>query len=127
MNFDQRFMAMEEQLNGIPTSNYVAAIGRVFGRGCIAKQVVEGGQGLAVEQGPVSTRVYPISLCNGSQSQVRKGRNFSQDEECQLCRSFLSICQDPIVGNGQKSPAFWTQICEDYNIKRPKGRGKELS
>ena len=107
VNFDQRFMVEEEQLDNIPTSNYVDVVARVFG-GCIAEQVVDKGQGLAVEQGPVSTRIYPTSLCNGSQPQVRKGRNFSQDEECQLCRSYLSICQDPIVGNGQKSAAFWT-------------------
>jgi hypothetical protein len=83
-NFDQRFLAKEEQLDNIPTFNYVAAIGRIFRRGRIAEQVVEGRQGLAVEQGSVSTRVYPTNLCNGSQSQVRKDRNFSQDEECQL-------------------------------------------
>jgi hypothetical protein len=31
---------------------------------------------------------------------VRKGKNFSPDEELQLCRSFLHISQDPITSNG---------------------------
>ena len=53
---------------------------------------------------------------------MRKGRNFSQDKEGQLCRSFSSIYPDPIVGSGQKPTTIWTQICEDYNIRRPRGR-----
>ena len=92
--------------------------------GTMLRILTKGGQGVTVEQGPVSTRVYPTSLCYGSQSQVRKGRNFSQYEGCQLCRSFWSICQDPIVGKGQKLAAFWTRICEDYNIRRPRGEEK---
>ena len=56
VNFDQRFLAEEEQFDGIPTSNYVVVVARVFERARIAEQVVDGGQGLAVEQGPVSSR-----------------------------------------------------------------------
>ena len=45
--------------------------------GTMLRILTKGGQGVTVEQGPVSTRVYPTGLCYGSQSQVRKGRNFN--------------------------------------------------
>jgi hypothetical protein len=33
-------------------------------------------------------------------NRVRKGKNFTSEEDRQLCRSFLAISQDPIQGNG---------------------------
>jgi hypothetical protein len=37
----------------------------------------------------------------GEVNKVRKGKNFIVEEDKQLCCLFLSISQDPIVGNGQ--------------------------
>jgi hypothetical protein len=56
-------------------------------------------------------------------SRARKGRNFSSDEERQVCRSVLHISQDPIQGNGQKKEAFWDRIATHYNQNRPTGGG----
>jgi hypothetical protein len=56
-------------------------------------------------------------------SHARKGKNFSSDEERQLCRSFLAISQDPIQGNGQKSAAFWERIANHYREHKPVGGG----
>jgi hypothetical protein len=56
-------------------------------------------------------------------SRARKGKNFSSDEERQLCRSFLAISQDPIQGNGQKSIAFWERIANHYREHKPVGGG----
>jgi hypothetical protein len=30
----------------------------------------------------------------------------------------LSIAQDPIVGNGQKSTSFWEQVISNFNLKK---------
>jgi hypothetical protein len=56
-------------------------------------------------------------------SRAQKGKNFSSDEERQLCRSFLAISQDPIQGNGQKSIAFWERIANHYREHKPVGGG----
>ena len=37
---------------------------------------------------------------------VRKQKNFSQDEQKQLCRSVLHVSQDLITRNGQRAVAF---------------------
>jgi hypothetical protein len=56
-------------------------------------------------------------------SRARKGRNFTTDEEMQLCRSQLCISQDPIVGNGQRRESFWERICVHFNRHQPRGVG----
>jgi hypothetical protein len=60
-------------------------------------------------------------------AKARKGRNFSPDEERQLCRSCLHISQDPISGNGQRSTAFWERILNHYNNHLPIGCGPRPS
>jgi hypothetical protein len=57
----------------------------------------------------------------GEVTKVRKGKNFTVEEDKQLCRSFLSISQDPIVGNGQKSSSFWEHVAKSYNLHTPLG------
>jgi hypothetical protein len=59
----------------------------------------------------------------GEVTKVRKGKNFTVEEDKQLCRSFLSISQDPIVGNGQKSSSFWERVAKSYNLYTPLGCG----
>jgi hypothetical protein len=54
----------------------------------------------------------------------RKGKNFSSDEDQQVCRSVLHISQDPIVGNGQRKEAFWERITTHYNWNKPIGGGE---
>ena len=55
-------------------------------------------------------------------SKAKKGRNFSSEEERQLCRSFLHVSQDPIAGNGQRAGAFWDRIARHYQDHKPQGR-----
>ena len=54
-------------------------------------------------------------------ARVRKGKNFSADEEQQLCWSFMHILQDPRTGNGQRAVAFWERVCKLYHENRPLG------
>jgi hypothetical protein len=44
-----------------------------------------------------------------------KGKKICVDKEHQLVLSFLSISQDPICHNGQRSVAFWQCIADHYN------------
>jgi hypothetical protein len=37
---------------------------------------------------------------------ARKGKNFNQEEECQLCPSFLAISQNPCTSIAQQVGAF---------------------
>ena len=52
---------------------------------------------------------------------TKKGKNFSAEEERLLCRSFLHVSHDPIVGNGQCSTAFWERITKHFNQVKPRG------
>jgi hypothetical protein len=54
-------------------------------------------------------------------NRARQGKNFSCEEERQLCRSFLGISQDPIQGNGQRSTAFWKLVAQHYRQHKPLG------
>ena len=55
-------------------------------------------------------------------SKAKKGKNFSSEEERQLCRSFLHVLQDPIAGNGQHAGAFRDRIARHYQEHKPQGR-----
>jgi hypothetical protein len=50
-----------------------------------------------------------------------KGKNFTDNEERQVCRSFLAISQDPITGVGQKATVFWDRVFVHYNHHKPEG------
>jgi len=54
-------------------------------------------------------------------SKSRRGKIFGDDEEEQLCKSWLSISQDPVTGSGQHIKAFWDRIVAHYNKHRPAG------
>ena len=44
-----------------------------------------------------------------------RGANFSSTEEMQLCRSYLVIGKDAVMGTGQKTGTFWEQIEKHFN------------
>ena len=44
-----------------------------------------------------------------------RGRNFRQTDDERLCKTWLSISQDPIEGNGQKIESFWSRIADLFN------------
>jgi hypothetical protein len=52
-------------------------------------------------------------------SKPRKGKNFNQEKETQLCRIFLHVLQDHIIGKAQKSQAFWECACRHFNSHMP--------
>ena len=87
---------------------------------------------------PSSHRAQPLQPTPQDQNQVHasqphsrpprsKGRNFTPDEECQLCRSVLHVSQDPRVGNGQKNATFWDRITTHFNNVAPSGKRPERS
>jgi hypothetical protein len=52
-------------------------------------------------------------------SYTQKEKNFSSNEEWQVCCSILHISQDQIARNSQRREAFWDQIVTQYNRNRP--------
>ena len=59
-------------------------------------------------EGNISTQERPL-----------RSRNFVQDEELQLCCSYLNISQDATIGIGKKSVTFWNRIIAHYDENRP--------
>jgi hypothetical protein len=67
-----------------------------------------------------SSQGVPVAPSQDPGSQIGqlgklKGRNFTSEEECQLCRSVLHVSQDPRIGTGQKSGSFWERITTHFN------------
>ena len=51
-------------------------------------------------------------------SESRKGNhssNYTDIEDVQLCKSWLNISTDPIVGNEQRASLLWDRIKENYD------------
>lgn len=51
----------------------------------------------------------------GEDKKVIKGRDFSKDEDVQLCKSWLTISEDPVTGTNQKASSFWELVLKDYS------------
>lgn len=75
------------------------------------------GSGRASSQAaPLPSTTGAAPLTSGPAApKPKKGRNFTPEEERQLCRSFLHVSQDPCVGNGQRKDAFWERITVHFN------------
>ncbi|XP_075499260.1 uncharacterized protein LOC142537646 [Primulina tabacum] len=58
-----------------------------------------------------------ISNAEGS----RKRSSWTKIEDEVLARSFVTINDDPIIGNDQKADAFWGSVASYYNENRPSG------
>ncbi|CAM6089131.1 unnamed protein product [Calypogeia fissa] len=52
---------------------------------------------------------------------TNRGKNYTVGELKQLCFSILHISQDPVVGAGQRSQAFWDQVTDHYEKSKPNG------
>lgn len=63
-----------------------------------------------------SSSVMVLEPSQGSPKR-RKGKNFSPEEECSLCRSFLAVSQGPVVENGQKISSMWERVAASFNEK----------
>ena len=46
---------------------------------------------------------------------MSRASNYSRDEDKLLCRVYMEISQDPIIGIYQSSDQFWTRVAEAYN------------
>ncbi|XP_073304615.1 glutathione S-transferase T3-like [Primulina huaijiensis] len=52
---------------------------------------------------------------------VEKRSTWKKVEDEVLARSFVTITDDPIIGNDQKAEAFWRCVASYYNDNRPAG------
>ncbi|XP_073138751.1 glutathione S-transferase T3-like [Henckelia pumila] len=59
----------------------------------------------------------PISNAEGT----KKRSTWTKVEDEVLARSFVTISDDPIIGNDQKADAFWGRVAGYYNENRPPG------
>ncbi|KAE9053653.1 hypothetical protein PF006_g33492, partial [Phytophthora fragariae] len=50
-----------------------------------------------------------------------KKSSFLEEEEAQLCRSYLKVGTDATTGTNQSSGTFWERICTHFNSSRPTG------
>ena len=58
----------------------------------------------------------------GDKGISKRAENYSNNDEIQLCRSWMHISQDPIVGTGQQKGRFWERILQHYT--KALGEGK---
>ncbi|XP_075515926.1 glutathione S-transferase T3-like [Primulina tabacum] len=77
-----------------------------------------------VPETQLSDRESPIEVVNlenvDSGVEGRKKRStWRKVEDEILARSFVTISDDPIIGNDQKAEAFWGRVASYYNDNRP--------
>ncbi|XP_073304549.1 glutathione S-transferase T3-like [Primulina huaijiensis] len=79
-----------------------------------------------VPETQLSDRESPIAVVNlektvSNAEGSRKRSNLTKIEDEVLARSFVTISDDPIIGNDQKADAFWVRVASYYNENRPPG------
>ncbi|XP_042428541.1 glutathione S-transferase T3-like [Zingiber officinale] len=73
-----------------------------------------------------SDRESPIEVVNlekvvSNAEGTRKRSSWTKVEDDVLARSFVTISDDPIIGNDQKADAFWGRVASYYNENLPLG------
>ncbi|XP_075492594.1 glutathione S-transferase T3-like [Primulina tabacum] len=85
-----------------------------------------------VPETQLSDRESPIELPNLDKADSdaagrRKRSTWSKVEDEVLARSFVTISDDPIVGNDQKADAFWGHVASYYNENRTPGTPSRIA
>ena len=57
----------------------------------------------------------PSTGCKGSS---KWGSNYTNLEDIQLCKSWIHISNDPIIGNNQPGKTYWERIGNDFHSNR---------
>ena len=50
-----------------------------------------------------------------SESKSKRPKNFTEDEDAFICRAFVNVSENPILGNDQKSTTFWSAVQRKYS------------
>ncbi|XP_042415431.1 uncharacterized protein LOC122004644 [Zingiber officinale] len=79
-----------------------------------------------VPETQLSDRESPIEVVNlektvSNAKGTRKRLSWTKVEDEVLARSFVTISDDPIIGNDQKADAFWGRVASYYNENLPQG------
>ncbi|XP_042425909.1 glutathione S-transferase T3-like [Zingiber officinale] len=79
-----------------------------------------------VPETQLSDRESPIEVVNlekavSNAEGTRKRSSWTKVENEVLARSFVTISDDPIIGNDQKADAFWGRVASYYNENLPLG------
>ncbi|XP_012836528.1 PREDICTED: glutathione S-transferase T3-like [Erythranthe guttata] len=56
-----------------------------------------------------------------------RGRNFSSDEDASLCRAYIAISEDPLIGKNQSMTTMWKRIQEKFHELVPDGGEKRTA
>ncbi|XP_042448852.1 uncharacterized protein LOC122033752 [Zingiber officinale] len=77
-----------------------------------------------VPETQLSDRESPIGVVNlekaiSNAEGIRKRSSWTKVEDEVLARSFVTISDNPIIGNDQKADAFWGQVASYYNENLP--------
>ncbi|XP_073152545.1 uncharacterized protein [Henckelia pumila] len=80
-----------------------------------------------VPETQLSDRESPIEVVNLEKTipnaeGTRKRSTWTKVEDEVLATSFVTISDDPIIGNDQKADAFWRRVASYYNDNRPADR-----
>ena len=48
-----------------------------------------------------------------------RGQSYTTSEDIHLCRVWLDISQNPIIGTNQSKETFWKRVTSEYNKQKP--------
>ena len=56
-----------------------------------------------------------------------RGKSFTSEQDEAICRAYLSVTEDPIVGNSQPRNQFWNRVLLGYVEKTSDNQRTEAS
>ena len=48
-----------------------------------------------------------------------RGQSYTTSEDIHLCRVWLDISQNPVIGINQSKDTFWKRVSSEYNKQKP--------
>ena len=70
-------------------------------------------QSTSTPQSPLDLRPSPPP----SPTTRKRGKGWDLSEDEQLCKSWLAVSQDPVIGSDQKNQTFWKRVHEDFIMR----------
>lgn len=68
---------------------------------------------------PVNPAQTPSSSAATNTASVRRGGNYTVEEDIAITRAYIHVSMDPITGTDQKEATYYSRIWEAYKTKKP--------
>ena len=69
----------------------------------------------------IKKKIIPLIMASS------RGKSFTPEQDEAICRAYLCITEDPIIGNSQPRTQFWIRVLQEYCEKTNDDQRSEVS